>query len=240
MNLIIIPTRWVTKSKIIVPIKIVFLCIFAVSVTIEAQNNPVLDKNDYTLLNNELNRKIMSLQFRDSLREVLANRDSLSYKHWLLRMKDFKPFDTLLLKSWANTDLYKYFVNKGDYKFFKFNKQFEFELKQLYTKIEIENFKKQLKPNNLSWQQNKIDSFLPVLVHDSIQEIKLEKYITPEEYEKYGRVRNLYWVIGKPIYSINKNYAIIGSRTSNSFFFSFYKKIKNQWVFQFTVSRHIF
>ena len=232
------------KKRIVV---IFILSFFTLSVF--SQKRMIKSNDDYILLNKTIMRHFIAKKKSDSIFIMNASpflKDSVQAKKIRRYEKRRKKLDTLQIKIIADKGLYKQFLKK-DAMWKKVYKKHLKRLNRFFSAKEVANYNKQLKNNCYLWDSNRVSFKNRVFIIKDIKYTKEEikklpkkqKLIEQRKIDKLEKKLNLF-TFSKPIYSLNRQYALIAYNNGGTNVLRIFKKINNRWQHDFTLNNDHF
>ena len=231
---------------------IIFVLLFSfISLVGFSQKTQIKAEEDYTLLNKSLIKYFEVKHFSDSL---FFNSEfylkNANHKKTIRDVKFRKSLDTIFLKAIADKLLYRRFLEEdAKWKREKRYNKFSAFLDQVFSKDEVEHYKKQIEDNFYLWNEDKIGFSDYVFVEEDFEltreELKsLNKKTTTFELEYQSKskkfVRHRLFTFSKPIYSRDHKIALISYNYGGNNLLYMYKKVNNQWFFKLAISENWF
>ncbi len=213
-----------------------------------AQKKEIKSNEDYTILNNAIERYFIARKFSDSLffnSELF--KEYPNHKKMERDIKRRKKRDTLYIKTVADKILYKQFLKeKAIWKRNRYYKKYLTKLDSIFSSDEVANYNKQLKNNFYLWNKNKINFKDRVYVNNKMQFTREEIKKLPKE-KKNLELRKIYdlekklnlYTFSKPIYSIDNKYALIAYNSEGTNILNIYENLDSKWKFKLSLSNNL-
>lgn len=229
------------------------LIVFFTSFFSFSQKKEITTERDYTILNKTLEHYFHIKRYRDSLDlvdlKVLEKKSKNSKEVKRIVKEDIKRIkknDTVYIKIMADKFYYGQFLKKdASWKRKKEYYQFSEKLDSIFSENEVINYQKQLGDNLYFWNNEKINYKDRVFIINDLKftrnEIKKMSEIERDKFNKKTALLeeklNLY-TFSKPIYSINKLYALIAYNRGGNNIIYIYKKTNKKWIIELVLSNN--
>ncbi|WP_162497594.1 hypothetical protein [Aureibaculum marinum] len=164
------------------------------------------------------------------------------------QLKIRRALDTIYLKKIADKLFYQNFLkNDAHWKREKRHKKIKHQLDSIFSEAEVVNYKKLLDDNNYVWNPDKIDFKDRVFMVDELIYTKkeMDKFAIDKKdssnlkIRKFNKKNNLF-VFSKPLYSLNKNTALIVYTYSGNYVLLIFDKKGKNWQFKHKLSESYF
>jgi len=230
-------------SKIVV---VLFLLLFSANGFSHQQE--ITAHDDYIILNKTIERYMMIKKFSDSLfYNSAVYTENSSDKLIIREVKLRKKRDTLTINHIADNTMYKQYLHKDAHWKRAINDKTKLSfLEHVFSKDEIANYELQ---SDLSYVWNKDNIHLNnrVVFNTDVQfsraEIddlpKSKKQVELNKIYNLEKNSNLY-TFSKPIYSLDKNYAIISYQKEGTRILTIFEKLEDKWVYKNSINNNMF
>ena len=209
----------------------------------------IKNSDDYNILNKTIDRFFYFKHERDSIELVdlmLIEKkvpNNIEIQKSIKEAKEEIKNDTIYIKAIADKIMYKtFFSKKARWKIEKKRyKKVAEDLEVIFSLNEMEYYQEQVEDNIYLWRAKKINSKGRVFIEQKYNYTREEAIIRGIiERDKLGRVliqrTNHYFTFSKPIYSKNRNIALIAYNFNANYILYIFERINNEWVFKLVLS----
>ncbi len=231
------------------------LMVFFTSFFSFSQKKEIKTENDYIILNNTLEHYFHVKHYRDSIHlidlKILEEKSKNSKEVKRIVKEDIKRIkknDTVYIKIIADKFYYNQFFKKNArWRKDKVYNQFSEKLDTIFSENEVNNYQKQLENNFYLWANEKINYKDRVFIINDLTFTRNEIIKMSEiERDKYNKKTDLLeeelnlYTFSKPIYSIDKAYALIAYNSGGTNNLYIYKKTNKKWLLELVLSNNYF
>lgn len=239
----------VKNVQIIKKTVIVFITILS-SFHCLAQKKKIESKDDYSILNKAIEKYFIAKKKSDSLYGIDISaflKDSAQAKIIRRHQKRRKKLDTLHINAIADKILYTQFLRENaHWKKNRYYKKFSTTLDSIFSTVEVANYCKQLKDNFYLWDTTNIKFKGRAFINNKVSLTREEIKKLPKEQQKTERKKiyalekklNLY-TFSKPIYSRDRQHALIAYNSRGKNILHIFKKVNNYWQIEFTLQNNM-